>query len=107
MLEHIPFFVSVPTGSPNDIQVNVTSSTTATLQWTEPDLEEQNGNIKHYRVTLLDNNELELQTLISSSLSIQLENLHPFYSYICEVQAVTTGNGPKGNITFTTPQDGN
>ena len=96
--------VIVPSGPPNNIQVVTTSSTTATLQWSEPDLEFQNGNIKHYRITVAGP-DIQ-QTLMSSGLSIQLNNFHPFYTYTCTVQAVTIGNGPSSNITFTMPQDG-
>lgn len=74
------------------------------LQWADPNLEDQNGVIKHYRVTVVGPDSH--QTLTSSGLSIQLTDLHPFYSYTCSVQAVTVGNGPSGNITFTTYEDG-
>ncbi len=95
----------VPSGLPKNVQVLITSSTTVTVQWTEPDLEDQNGIIKHYLVTLLspDNTEATIQ---SSGLTAQLTNLHPYYTYTCKVEAVTIGSGPHANVTFTTPQDG-
>ncbi len=93
----------VPSGPPNSIQVVSTSSTTATLQWTEPNIEHQNGIIQHYLVTVLGPNSQ--QTLTSSDLSVDLPDLHPFYTYTCNVQAVTIGNGPSGNTTFITQQD--
>ena len=98
-------FYLVPSGPPNNAEVTVTSSTTATVQWLEPYLEVQNGVIQHYRIIVVDPDNVQ-QILTSSSLSIQLTNLHPYYSYSCSVQAVTIGNGPNVTVTFTTFEDG-
>ena len=100
----IYLIIVVPSGAPNDFTVNVTSSTTAMLQWAEPNLEDQNGDIKHYRITVAGPDSQQILT--SSGLSIQLTDLHPFYSYTCSIQAVTVGYGPNANITFTTYEDG-
>ena len=97
--------ILVPSGPPNNIQVMLTSSMTATLEWTEPNLEDQNGIIKYYVVTLSSPDGEN--TLTSSGLVIELTDLHPYYTYTCNVQAFTINPGPNSNITFTTPEDGN
>ena len=98
------FFHSVPSGAPNNIIFNITSSTSVILEWNKPDIEDQNGVIKHYTVTL---SSVEGEaTHKSTDLSLEVTGLHPYYTYISIVQAVTTGAGPGANTTFTMPQDG-
>lgn len=98
------FLLLVPSGPPNSVVVTVANSTSATVTWTEPNAEDQNGNIKHYLVTLSGPDGE--QSFKSTGLSIQLSDLHPYYTYTCKVNAVTIGSGPYSNVTFTTPQDG-
>ena len=65
------------------------------VEWVAPSAEDSNGVVIGYtvRVTGQDSNEvIELQTNMTS---IQVENLHPFYSYVFAVAARTeAGVGP-------------
>ena len=65
------------------------------FEWVAPSAEDSNGIVIGYtvRVTGQDSNELiELQTNMTS---IQVDNLHPFYSYVFTVAARTeAGVGP-------------
>ena len=43
-------------------------------------------------------------TTINSQLIQQ--NLHPYYTYLCSVTAVTVGSGPAATVTIQMPEDG-
>ena len=70
-------------------------SSRVVFEWVAPSAEDSNGIVIGYtvRVTGQDSNELrELQTNMTS---IQVDNLHPFYSYVFIVAARTeAGVGP-------------
>ena len=70
------------------------------LTWSPPPVEDQNGIIRNY---ILNITELETGMAFhyaSSSTSILVYSLHPFYRYVVTIAAVTVGQGP-ATIAFT------
>ena len=83
------------------------SSTSFVLSWSPPPISQQNGVIREYTVNIT-----EIQTglsiiLNSTSTSVSVLSLHPYYTYECTVSAYTVGGGPYSEVfTITTPEDG-
>ena len=86
---------TAPSSSPRNTTVSAIDSSRVEFEWVAPSAEDSNGILVGYiiRVTGQDTNEfIELQTNMTS---IQVENLHPFYSYVFTVAARTeAGAGP-------------
>ena len=98
----------VPSGSPKNPRATVLNSTSVIIEWNPPDLDQQNGVIKFYKIAArrLGN---EIEHKLSDSIntnSIILTGLYPYSEYTYEVSAVTIGPGPVINGTFQTDQDG-
>ena len=86
---------TAPSGSPQNATVSAIDSSRVEFEWMAPSVEDSNGIVIGYivRVTGQDSNELiELQINVTR---VQVENLHPFYSYVFTVAARTeAGVGP-------------
>ena len=86
---------TAPSGSPRNATVSAIDSSRVQFEWVAPSVEDSNGIVIGYivRITGQDSNELiELQTNMTR---VQVENLHPFYSYVFTVAAHTeAGVGP-------------
>ena len=68
---------------------------------------EINGIIREYHINLTGVETGTLTTYISSTTSIEITQLHPYYTYVWVVTAITIGEGPyttSNNVT--TLQDG-
>ena len=99
---------AVPTSAPLNPTGIVQSSTSILLSWDPPSLREQNGIIREYRinVTELDTGRA-LQEFTTTSTSITIAFLHPFYTYEWMVSAFTVGIGPyTESSSIKTPEDG-
>lgn len=92
LLEFNKFSITVPTESPQDLQVEAISSNSVTVVWVEPDIEFHNGIIRHYIVNV-SSQSLEFD-LITSDTVINISGLNPFTNYTVTVAAFTVGNGP-------------
>lgn len=97
----------VPVGAPlnpNGIAIN---SRTLSFTWEAPSEEDRNGIIREYRI-----NVTELETgrefqMVSSTTSISVSSLRPYYTYQWAVTAFTVGEGPFSAVqSILTPQDG-
>ena len=86
---------TAPSGSPRNATVSAIDSSRVEFEWVAPSVEDSNGIVIGYivRITGQDSNELiELQINVTR---VQVENLHPFYSYVFTVAARTeAGVGP-------------
>ena len=85
------------------------SSTIITLFWDPPPADARNGIITRYRINIT---EVETERPIlrfSSTTSVNVTSLHPYYTYNCAIAAETIiGAGPYTSvITVVTLQDGN
>ncbi len=81
-------------------------STTIHLSWSPP--AEPNGILIEYRIKLTEINTGQTFLTYAHSAMIEINNLHPAYTYECVVAAKTVaGYGPLSvPINITTPEDG-
>ena len=78
-----------------------------TLSWDPPPFDQINGYIRHYNVVVTERETASEFQEQPTNTRVTLQSLHPYYTYICRVAAVTTGPGPyTGNLTIQLPEDG-
>ena len=86
---------TVPTAAPDDFAVTVLDSMSIQLSWSPPPTEHQNGEILEYRIRTVEVETGREMQYSSTSTSMTVSPLHPYYSDQCRVAAVTTaGIGP-------------
>ena len=101
------FIHSVPTSAPTNPIGTATNARTIRLSWGEPPSNQQNGIIREYRVNITEVATGRVFQRVSTTTSIEITSLHPFYVYEWTVSAFTVGEGPYSSIsTITTPEDG-
>ena len=101
------FLIPVPSGPPRNLATTSVTSHSISLTWDPPTAVNQNGIICTYiiRVTVLESGE-NIQ-LMSNSTEIDLEMLHPYYTYSFVISAVTIGPGPSSSAyNVTTEEEG-
>ena len=74
--------------------------------WSPPSPDSQNGIIRKYTVYVLETETGMVTTLDTTTTSIALSSLHPYYLYQFFVAAVTVGSGPLGYVNVQTHQSG-
>ena len=85
----------------------VVDSTTVSLSWGPPLLENQNGVIRKYIIAATETDTENEYTWESVSTNIAIHSLHPFYTYQFTLAAYTIQRGPFSYIvTLQTPEDG-
>ena len=96
-----------PSGPPTAINVSSLSSTSLSISWSPPLLHHTNGIIQYYIVNVsVAESQANLQ-FETSSLSLTLNDLHPFYTHTVIVSAVTIAPGPFSNeYNLRLPSDG-
>lgn len=72
----------------------VIDSTSIFLSWEPPPQEHQNDAVTGYLVNITEVETGNTSQLYTSSTSITLSSLHPSYTYIWSIAAVTIGPGP-------------
>ena len=78
-----------------------------TLSWDLPPFDQINGHIRHYILVVTEWETASEFQEQPNNTQVTLKSLHPYYTYICRVAAVTTGPGPyTGNFTIQLPEDG-
>ena len=104
ILSHSP----VPNGSPQNITATEISSRSATLTWSPPLLEDQNGNITAYFINATVVGSGEMFQLVSQSTILEIDTLIPYTTYSILIAASTSvGSGPFSTVlTIQTPEDG-
>ena len=102
-------FLSIaPSSPPLNVSAISISPISIFLLWSPPPLSKQNGIIVYYQVNITEVETGNEISLLSPDTFITVPFLHPFYSYICIVSAVTVTEGPYSDeLIITTPQDGN
>ena len=75
------------------VHTNVTA-TIVYLTWMPPPNEHHNGIIRHYIVQVLEQETGALFSQISLHTVLILGQLHPYYTYMFTVAAVTVSTGP-------------
>lgn len=89
---------SVPTSSPIDVQVELTSRTSLSIRWSPPIETDQNGRIMAYKVNCLGSNEstsIRLLNISSDAKGLHIKSLIENMQYCISVAARTLlGYGP-------------
>ena len=102
------FLIAAPTAPPENITVPTITSSSFHLEWEPPPVNERNGVIQYYLVTIDQVENATSFTLIVNTTQIVVRNLLPYYTYQVTIAAVTTpGTGPWSNLlTVTLPEAG-
>lgn len=89
---------SVPSSSPIDVQVELTSVSSLSIRWNPPVESDQNGRIIAYKVNCLGGNEsssIRLANISSDAKGLHIKNLIENMQYCISVAARTSlGYGP-------------
>ena len=93
---------------PQNFEAVPESSTSMTMTWTPPAIENQNGIITGYVINITAMNRLETFQLLVASNTLYIDSLVPFTTYVCIIAAHTSvGLGPYSTAVFvTTDEDG-
>ena len=76
------------------------------MSWNVPLFEDRNGVIRHYIVNVIERQTGTKSGTITTQLGITFSSLHPYYTYVCTVYAVTVGAGPGAEpVSVTTMED--
>ena len=106
---NVLLYVSISAPSaPDSIAAEASSSTSVTVNWTEPAT--ANGIIRHYNVTYYRTDvgiSDAQQVTVTSDTTTELSDLEIFTSYSIFVEAVTVAVGAASNtVTVRTSEDG-
>ena len=100
--------LTVPSGTPTNVQVFAISSTSIRLTWEPPRPEDQNGIIRAYSITITEVVTGSMMYFREGGMdSLLIVNfLHPYYTYQCSISTENIGPGPAANVSVTTHQGG-
>ena len=99
--------ISAPSEAPPNLSGYAVNSTTIALMWDAIALENQNGLLRHYLVSVLELDTGEIDMYTAGATQLNISGLHPYYTYNCVVAAVTIRIGPfSQSVSIITPQDG-
>ena len=97
----------VPVSAPLNPSGMAINSRTLSFSWEEPAVEHHNGIIREYHINITEVDTGRTFQVVSSTTSISVSSLHPYYTYRWAVSAFTISEGPFTSIqTISTPQDG-
>jgi len=96
----------VPEQSPSNLTAIPQDSVSILFTWDEPE-GSHNGIIQEYRVNITEVETEQTFHYTTSTLNLIINNLHPFYTYLWTVAAVTVNEGPYSSPeSVTTLEDG-
>ena len=96
-----------PSGPPQLVSAQDVSPTYVILAWDPPLLEVRNGIIQNYIIRIIELETGRALNLSTTTTSINVTSLHPYYNYNCTVAAVTSGTGPfSPHLVIQLPEDG-
>ena len=82
------------------------NSRTILLSWEPPPADQHNGVLRHYIIRVIEMETGQVRRYNSTTTSLQVPLLHPYYTYEWNVSAYTVGEGPHTNLSSVrTPQD--
>ena len=87
-----------PSGPPENVTVQVLTSSSLHMTWCLPDPRDQNGIVRSYIVSVREIDGDNFQVFSTLKQELTISSLHPYNGYECSVAAVTVGRGP-----FSTP----
>ena len=98
---------TAPSATPENITITGITSRSISLSWDPPHPDDQNGIIQQYIISINEIITNNAFTVTSTTTSVLIENLHPFYSYTISLAAETTEVGPfSPMISVDLPEDG-
>lgn len=101
------FILSGPSAPPSYASGVSLGSNEILVTWDPPPAQQQNGVIDEYGVNVTETNTGRRFQLATNKTQITIGNLHPFYSYLWSVTAVTVEEGPYTNaVNVTTDESG-
>ena len=101
-------YTSAPLAPPTALIVTNVTSRSVSLSWEPPQVDLHNGVIRHYQI-MVSETDTGITSIhrTTANTAFILGMLHPYYSYVFRVQAVTVTAGPFSSpITTVTLQDG-
>ena len=99
--------ISAPSSPPTNLTIEEFTSDSISLSWDPLPLEEQNGRIRQYFVTITRNDTGMNFYQTSNTTEATIQSLHPFSTYIIAVAAETVDVGPfTEGIVARLPEDG-
>ncbi len=98
---------TVPSATPTNVSGSVINSTALRLTWESPPVDQLNGILRGYVVNVTEVETGRKFQYSTDTPEIVLSSLHPSYTYVCVVAAVTVGNGLFSlNVTIRTEEAG-
>ncbi|XP_058463855.1 neogenin isoform X2 [Malaya genurostris] len=87
---------SIPSESPSNVSLEATSSTSITIRWQPPPVEERNGQITGYKIRYRKNKKpLQVETTPANVRHWELKGLERLSAYQVKIAAMTVnGSGP-------------
>ncbi len=108
MIYLLNFIYPAPSAPPQNVRVEVLNSTAISLQWAPPPEHFHNGLIRKYKMHFFENESSSQLEVFSTELMATIHNLHPAYTYLCKVAAVTVSVGMYSEVVIiSTPMSGN
>ena len=95
-----------PSGPPRNVIDQAQNSSTLFLSWEPPLFEEQNGIIREYVVSMSELNSGRKWEFTATNTTATVPFLHPTYTYLCTVAAVTVERGPASEPLSVTVGEG-
>ena len=99
--------LTVPLAPPMVNSYYAVDSNTIFLSWSPPPIDQQNGIIRHYAISLTERETGYTLSYTAINTTTTLSRLHPYYHYQIEVSAITIGTGPSSiPVMVQLPEDG-
>lgn len=83
-----------PNASPTKPHILSFSSTSVLLMWQPPPAENMNGRLRYYSVWYTEQETSLHSSVSTNSTSLELIDLHPYFTYTIKVRAETISPGP-------------
>ena len=97
----------MPSAPPETFNASSIDSSSLLLEWSPPSPGTENGIIQYYIVIVTEQETGMVFQYTPVDDSIMISSLHPYYTYVVTVAAVTViGSGPANVLTIEMPEDG-
>ncbi len=99
--------IVVSTSPPTVNTYYAVDSSSLYLSWSAPLVDQQNGIIRYYNITLMELETGSIFSYASTNTNFTIALLHPNYQYQFEISAITIAAGPSSMpIILQMPEDG-
>ena len=89
------YLLTAPSSPPTGVRAIPSSPTSIHIRWNSLPAEHQNGEIEYYLVFCIDSNSGGISSRHTTVMTdVTIIGLHPYYTYKCNVSAVTVDIGP-------------